>query len=75
LNPAPLDPGELVAAAQATLLPLAIEKGLNLTWSATDDVPEFVELDGPRVQQILQNLMGNALKVCNQEYSLSYLLT
>jgi signal transduction histidine kinase len=63
LNLAPLSPADLVADCQELLLTLATQKGLELTYHVNEDVPTSVDADGPRIRQVLQNLIGNALKV------------
>lgn len=52
-----------MADCQELLLTLATQKGLELTYEVDPDVPASVNADGPRIRQILQNLIGNALKV------------
>ena len=52
-----------VVNAGAQMLSLQAElKGLQLRVKVADDVPEYLLGDGHRVQQILINLIGNALK-------------
>lgn len=45
-----------------TLMPLAIDRGLELTATIDDRVPHEVLVDPVRLKQILINLMGNSLK-------------
>ena len=40
----------------------AREKGLELVWQVSDDVPEQVFGDGVRIAQVLVNLLANAIK-------------
>ncbi|MBK8256576.1 MAG: response regulator [Polyangiaceae bacterium] len=40
----------------------ASQKGLTLSFEPAADLFEFVKIDAPRVQQILLNLIGNAVK-------------
>ncbi len=44
----------------------ASQKGLEITWSANDAVPERVMGDFGRVRQIIINLVGNAIKFTDQ---------
>jgi signal transduction histidine kinase len=63
LNKAPIYPVDLVADCLELLQTLASQKGLELTYDVTPDVPLCIDADGPRIRQVLQNLIGNALKV------------
>jgi signal transduction histidine kinase/CheY-like chemotaxis protein len=61
LDARPFDPRELVESVVAQHRSLAAQKGIRLTWR-DDGAPAEVVLDRQRVQQILVNLIGNALK-------------
>nr|WP_277398532.1 ATP-binding protein [Burkholderia sp. Ac-20353] len=52
----------LLAATLALMAPQAHAKGLQLRRQVDDSVPSVVVTDGDRVQQILANLLGNAIK-------------
>jgi signal transduction histidine kinase len=58
-RPAPLAP--LVRAALDVLAPIAAERGIALRAEVRDDLPP-VMADAPRVQQVISNLVGNAIK-------------
>jgi signal transduction histidine kinase/ligand-binding sensor domain-containing protein/DNA-binding NarL/FixJ family response regulator len=40
----------------------ADEKGLNLTFNRTPEVPQYVKTDEGKLRQVLMNLLGNAIK-------------
>jgi CheY-like chemotaxis protein len=42
--------------------PRAQQKGLELKLDVDPDIPEFIHCDAQRLKQIIQNLLGNALK-------------
>ncbi|RME69808.1 MAG: response regulator, partial [Verrucomicrobia bacterium] len=52
----------LVQTSFGTIRPLAERKGLRFEMSIEDGVPEVVRGDGVRIEQVLLNLMGNAVK-------------
>ena len=57
-----VDPRKLIDDVVRMLSTRALEKNLELTWKATDDVPRRMLGDPMRLQQVLVNLVGNAVK-------------
>ena len=62
LRPAPFDIADAAQGVIELLAPRARDKGLEIGWLATPDLPQTVIGDEMRVRQILMNLMGNAIK-------------
>jgi PAS domain S-box-containing protein len=62
LRPAPFDIADAAQGVIELLAPRARDKGLEIGWLATPDLPKTVIGDEMRVRQILMNLMGNAIK-------------
>ncbi|BAP80803.1 sensor histidine kinase/response regulator [Pseudomonas sp. MT-1] len=58
----PLDLGELLAELVANLEPMAAQNGLTLKARIDEGVPASLVSDRARLQQILRNLITNALK-------------
>lgn len=56
------DLSELVNAAARVMEPIAVGDGLDFSIQIDDDVPEMIFCDGGKLQQILSNLIGNAIK-------------
>ncbi|MGB4441388.1 MAG: ATP-binding protein [Coriobacteriia bacterium] len=59
---APFDPTEAVGRLVEMMAPVAAGKGLDLNWSAAETVPHRIVTDRGRLDQILLNLIGNAIK-------------
>ncbi len=55
-------PAELLAPLADSARPLAQRKNLLLTWELAEGLPETVYTDKARFQQIMANLVGNAIK-------------
>ena len=63
---APLSPRQVITRTVESLNTLASEKGLSLEAQFEDAVPEVVMGDERKVEQILTNLIGNAIKFTNE---------
>ncbi len=55
-------PLQIVRATIDTLTPQANKKGILLTFESSPEIPDFLLGDSHRLQQILINLLGNAIK-------------
>ncbi|HMO62779.1 MAG TPA: ATP-binding protein [Ferruginibacter sp.] len=62
LDKAPFNISELVKATATMFKAKAAEKGLQLSLTCSDTIPEMLEGDATRLTQILSNLLGNAIK-------------
>jgi signal transduction histidine kinase len=58
----PVRPAELLENLHSVMDQIAYEKGLKLTSEIDDDLPEVLNGDGARLQQILVNLVNNGVK-------------
>lgn len=52
----------MVKEVKDLLTPRALEKGIQIDTKVAEDVPQFLEGDVIKIQQILINLVGNAIK-------------
>ncbi len=66
LDEEPLEIRPFIQALIRPHMPAASEKGIELLVEIAPAVPEVVSIDGPRLRQILTNLLGNALKFTHQ---------
>ena len=57
---------EVVHALDGMFAPLAKEKGIHFAINAAEGLPSMIETDRLRLEQILRNLLSNALKFTTQ---------
>lgn len=62
LDPQPCKPDEIVFDVADLLRPYAEEKGINLNVNFNTYGNDDLLIDGPKLKQVLLNLLGNALK-------------
>jgi signal transduction histidine kinase/DNA-binding response OmpR family regulator len=53
---------QLLEVLERSFRPVAVDKGLELRVQASADCPDRISTDGRRLEQILKNLLSNALK-------------
>jgi signal transduction histidine kinase len=58
----PVKPAELLENIHGVMDQMVLEKGLRLTSEIEDNLPEVINGDASRLQQILVNLVNNAVK-------------
>jgi signal transduction histidine kinase len=66
IHMAPLKPADLLESLHGLLAKTASDKHLRLTSEIDDDLPETLNGDSARLQQILVNLVTNAIKFTDQ---------
>ncbi len=66
LETQPVDLRTCIEEALDLVAPRAAEKGLELAYEMTDDVPNTIIVDGVRLRQVLLNLLSNAVKFTHQ---------
>jgi signal transduction histidine kinase len=66
IHMAPVRPAELLDNLHSVMDQMAYEKGLRLTSEIEDDLPEVLNGDVARLQQILVNLVNNGVKFTEQ---------
>lgn len=65
IDPAPVDLEALARGVAELLSPRAHDKGLEIVWSVSADVPPVLADEG-RLRQVLFNLAGNAVKFADR---------
>jgi CheY-like chemotaxis protein len=66
VNPSDVSMGEVKDFVERTFKPMADQKSLKLAVEIAPDVPSPIYTDGQRLQQIIKNLISNALKFTEQ---------
>jgi signal transduction histidine kinase len=66
--PAAVDLRRLVDSAADLVMPLACQKGLNVAIHCERDVPQLILIDGRLLEQILLNLLDNAVKFTSEGF-------
>jgi|GEM_PF-481649 len=61
-RPEDLRLAELTEGLYRIFQPVAAKKGLMLSMDIAENVPEIIRADGQRLQQVLRNLLSNAMK-------------
>ncbi len=66
LRKKPTDLKGLIERIVKAQMPLAAKKNLAINYSFSADLPIFIMLDGQKLQQVLNNLISNAIKFTSQ---------
>jgi PAS domain S-box-containing protein len=75
LNPQPIELQPVIATAIATVIQTATNKGVNLIWQETVTEPLVVMGDSDRLQQVICNLLTNAIKFTPESGSVTLALS
>jgi signal transduction histidine kinase/ActR/RegA family two-component response regulator len=62
MRPEPTNLGRLVGDVVSLFQGQASQRGITLEARLDEDLPHWVSVDGPRLRQVLANLVGNAVK-------------
>ena len=69
LRPQPSSVSQIVCQTCEILHPQVSQKDMKLTWQVAEDVPKSIVLDAERLQRILINLIGNAVKFTQRGFA------